>query len=67
MIFIASMTSEQRPPVNNGHYARVPLVVVEHKFDCNSLSLTALILLLSRQNSIVFWIVGPQITEAENP
>jgi len=28
------MTSEQRPPVNNGHYFGVPRVVVVHKFDC---------------------------------
>ncbi len=27
-------TSEQRPPVNNGHYFCVPRVVVEHRFDC---------------------------------
>ena len=28
------MTSEQRPPVNNGHFSGVPRVVIEHKFDC---------------------------------
>jgi len=26
--------SEQRPPVNNDHYFRVPWVVVEHRFVC---------------------------------
>ncbi len=30
------MTSEQRPPVNNGHYFWVPRVVVIHRFDCIS-------------------------------
>ncbi len=29
------MTSEQRPPVNNGHYFGVPRVVIVHKFDCS--------------------------------
>ncbi len=29
-------TSEQRPPVNNGHKFGVPRVVVVHKFDCIS-------------------------------
>ncbi len=28
------MTSEQRPPVNNGHFFWVPGVVVTHMFDC---------------------------------
>jgi len=31
------MTSEQRPPVNNGHYLGVPRIVVVHKFDCADL------------------------------
>ena len=34
-IFITSMTSEQRSPVNSGHYFWVPRVVVVHRFDCN--------------------------------
>ncbi len=29
------MTSEQRPPVNNGHYFWVLRVAVVHRFDCS--------------------------------
>jgi len=36
-------TSEQRPPVNNGHYFWVPKVIVVHKFDCNSKNLICFI------------------------
>ncbi len=32
-------TSEQRPPVNNGHKFGVPRVVVVHKFNCISFSI----------------------------
>jgi len=31
--FTAQVTSEQRPPVNNGHYFGVPKVVVVYRFD----------------------------------
>ncbi len=32
--FISKMTSEQRPPVNNGHNFWIPGVVVVDKSDC---------------------------------
>ena len=34
LIFITKMTSEQRPPVTNGHYFEVSKVVVVRRFDC---------------------------------
>jgi hypothetical protein len=37
------MTSEQRPPVNNGHNIWVPRLVVVHKFDYISQKLILLV------------------------
>ena len=34
LIFITLRTSEQRPPVNNGHYFWVPRAVVIQRVDC---------------------------------
>ncbi len=41
------MTSKQRPPVNNGHYFWVPMVVVVNRFDC---------IILTIQNFNIFYI-----------
>ena len=44
------VTSEQRPPVNNGHKFRVSRVVAVHKFDCNEMQKYLSSFLTSLQN-----------------
>jgi hypothetical protein len=35
IVIFYNITSEQRPPVNNGHHFWVPKALFVHRFDCN--------------------------------